>query len=84
MSAVDVSAEQPSSLKVYWRLLGYVRPYIGLFLLSILGFLIFASTQPMLAYILKYLSMACPILRPACFRPMITFPTCHCCRRCRY
>jgi subfamily B ATP-binding cassette protein MsbA len=35
-------------------LLGYVRPYIGLFLLSILGFLIFASTQPMLAYILKY------------------------------
>ena len=54
MSAVDVSAEQPSSLKIYGRLLGYVRPYIGLFLLSILGFLIFASTQPMLAYILKY------------------------------
>jgi len=44
----------PSSLKIYYRLLGYVRPYIGLFLLSILGFLIFASTQPMLAYILKF------------------------------
>ncbi|MBP5100846.1 hypothetical protein HUS93_33700, partial [Pseudomonas protegens] len=25
----------PSSLKIYFRLLGYVRPYIGLFLISI-------------------------------------------------
>lgn len=41
-------------MKIYFRLLGYVRPYIGLFLLSIVGFLIFASTQPMLGYILKY------------------------------
>ena len=44
----------PSSLKIYFRLLSYVRPYAGLFALSILGFLIFASTQPMLGYILKY------------------------------
>ncbi|UVJ44447.1 lipid A export permease/ATP-binding protein MsbA [Pseudomonas sp. LS1212] len=44
----------PSSMKIYFRLLGYVRPYVGLFLLSIVGFLIFASTQPMLGYILKY------------------------------
>ncbi|ENA33156.1 lipid A export ATP-binding/permease MsbA [Pseudomonas sp. HPB0071] len=43
-----------SSLKIYLRLLGYVRPYIGQFALSIVGFLIFASTQPMLAGILKY------------------------------
>ena len=43
-----------SSLKIYLRLLSYVRPYVGLFLLSIVGFLIFASTQPMLGYILKY------------------------------
>ena len=41
-------------MKIYFRLLGYVRPYIGLFLLSIVGLLIFASTQPMLGYILKY------------------------------
>jgi ATP-binding cassette, subfamily B, bacterial MsbA len=47
-------SSSPSSLKIYFRLLGYVRPYIGLFLLSIVGFLIFASTQPMLGYILKY------------------------------
>jgi ATP-binding cassette, subfamily B, bacterial MsbA len=46
--------QQPSSLKVYLRLLAYVKPYVGLFLISILGFLIFASTQPMLGYILKF------------------------------
>lgn len=44
----------PSSLKIYFRLLTYVKPYAGLFALSIVGFLIFASTQPMLGYILKY------------------------------
>ena len=47
-------SESQSSVKIYLRLLGYVRPYIGLFLLSIVGFLIFASTQPILGYILKY------------------------------
>ncbi|KAF1011679.1 MAG: Lipid A export ATP-binding/permease protein MsbA [Pseudomonas fluorescens] len=44
----------PSSLKIYFRLLSYVKPYMGLFAMSIVGFLIFASTQPMLGYILKY------------------------------
>lgn len=52
MSRPDPHAQ--STLTIYLRLLSYVRPYVGLFLLSILGFLIFASTQPMLAYILKY------------------------------
>jgi len=54
MSDVKDDAAQPSSLKVYFRLLGYVKPYIGMFLISIVGFLIFASTQPMLGYILKF------------------------------
>ncbi|MFV3371523.1 lipid A export permease/ATP-binding protein MsbA [Pseudomonas sp. NY15435] len=52
-----MSGKEPqatSSLKIYFRLLSYVRPYIGMFLLSIVGFLIFAATQPMLAGILKY------------------------------
>ncbi|WP_434772691.1 lipid A export permease/ATP-binding protein MsbA [Pseudomonas entomophila] len=52
MSRPDPHAQ--STLTIYLRLLSYVRPYVGLFLLSIFGFLIFASTQPMLAYILKY------------------------------
>jgi subfamily B ATP-binding cassette protein MsbA len=43
-----------SSLKIYFRLLGYVRPYIGQFSISIAGFVIFASSQPMLAGVLKY------------------------------
>ena len=41
-------------MKIYLRLLTYVMPYIGIFALSIIGFVIFASTQPMLAGILKY------------------------------
>jgi len=48
------NSNQQSSMKVYLRLLRYVVPYWGLFTISILGFLIFASTQPMLGYILKY------------------------------
>ncbi|ENO89917.1 lipid A export permease/ATP-binding protein MsbA [Thauera linaloolentis] len=43
-----------SSLRIYLRLLGYVRPYIGTFVVSILGFIIFASSQPMLAAVMKY------------------------------
>jgi subfamily B ATP-binding cassette protein MsbA len=43
-----------SGLKVYFRLLGHVRPYLGLFFISIAGFIIFASGQPMLAVVLKY------------------------------
>lgn len=54
MSDAPPNAGQDSSLKIYLRLLRYVKPYIGLFLLSIVGFVIFASTQPMLAGILKY------------------------------
>lgn len=45
---------QQSSLKVYLRLLRYVLPYTKAFALSIVGFLLFASSQPMLAEILKY------------------------------
>jgi len=54
MTDTSADLQSSSSLKIYFRLLRYVRPYIGLFLLSLLGFLIFASTQPMLGYILKY------------------------------
>jgi len=43
-----------SSLKLYARLLTYVRPYTGWFAVSILGFVVFASAQPMLASVLKY------------------------------
>src|SRR5690606_37143679 len=54
MSHSNPRAASASSLRIYLRLLGYVKPYVGYFALSILGFLIFASAQPMLADILKY------------------------------
>ncbi|MDM8348431.1 lipid A export permease/ATP-binding protein MsbA [Pseudomonas sp. sp1636] len=54
MSADSSKSQDATSLKIYWRLLNYVVPYWGLFAISILGFLIFSSTQPMLGYILKY------------------------------
>ncbi|MCP5267984.1 MAG: lipid A export permease/ATP-binding protein MsbA [Zoogloeaceae bacterium] len=48
-------AEAPSSsLKIYLRLLNYLRPFVGAFVTSIVGYLIFASSQPMMAAVLKY------------------------------
>lgn len=47
-------APADSSLKIYLRLLSYVRPFIGWFAISMLGFVIFASTKPMMAAMLKY------------------------------
>lgn len=47
-------ADTTSGLSIYLRLLRYVLPYWGLFAISLLGFLLFASTQPMLGYILKF------------------------------
>lgn len=48
------SKKTTSSLKLYFRLLTYVKPYAGFFALSIVGYLIFASSQPLLAHILQY------------------------------
>jgi len=53
MSTEQQSAST-SGVKIYLRLLGYIKPYIGMFIISIIGFLIFASTSPMLGYVLKY------------------------------
>ena len=47
-------ADTTSGLSIYLRLLRYVLPYWGLFAISLLGFLLFASTQSMLGYILKF------------------------------
>src|SRR5690606_7530950 len=53
MTSPTPSAKGVSSLKIYLRLLGYVKPYVGYFALSLIGYVIFASSQPMLAGILK-------------------------------
>lgn len=53
-SMPSVSQFPVSSVRVYLRLLTYLRPLIGWFAVSLLGYLIFASSQPMMAGILKY------------------------------
>ena len=54
MSTKQQQSSNTSGVKIYFRLLGYIKPYIGMFIISIVGFLIFASTSPMLGYVLKY------------------------------
>ncbi len=54
MSTEQQQSSNTSGVKIYFRLLGYIKPYIGMFIISIVGFLIFASTSPMLGYVLKY------------------------------
>ena len=43
-----------SSVRIYLRLLTYVKPYWKAFAISIIGFAIFASAQPAMAWMLKY------------------------------
>lgn len=43
-----------SSARIYLRLLGYVKPYWLAFAVSIFGFMVFASSQPAMAAMLKY------------------------------
>ena len=43
-----------SSVRIYGRLLGYVKPYWLPFAISIFGFMVFASSQPAMAAMLKY------------------------------
>ncbi len=50
--------QKQSGLKVYIRLLQYVKPYWKLFVLSILGYLMYSSSQPLLASIAGWLADA--------------------------
>jgi subfamily B ATP-binding cassette protein MsbA len=42
-----------SSWSIYRRLLRYARPHIGVFMIGVLGMLLFAATQSALAYLVK-------------------------------
>lgn len=44
--------------RVYLRLLGYLRPHLFMFSLNVLGFFIYAATQPMLAKLTEFLIRA--------------------------
>ncbi|MCY4473397.1 MAG: lipid A export permease/ATP-binding protein MsbA [Kistimonas sp.] len=52
------SATPGSGLAVYLRLLGYVRPYWAVFALSLLGYLMFALSQPMFPKLVDYFATA--------------------------
>ncbi len=54
MSDVQQETFFQSSLRIYLRLLTYVKPYWVPFAISIVGFVIFASSQPAMAWMLKY------------------------------
>ncbi len=44
-----------ASAQIYKRLLGYVKPYRGLFAISVVGFLIYSATQPLFAAMIKHI-----------------------------
>jgi len=44
-------ATTQAGAKIYQRLLSYVKPHKGLFAISIIGFLIYSSTQPLFAHL---------------------------------
>lgn len=46
---------QPDSAQVYKRLLAYVRPHHGLFLISFIGFLLYSGTQTLFAALVKHI-----------------------------
>ncbi|MDX5444671.1 MAG: lipid A export permease/ATP-binding protein MsbA [Zoogloeaceae bacterium] len=52
--AAQDARKSDSSFRVYLRLLSYVRPFVGWFAISLFGFMIFSSSQPMMAAVLKY------------------------------
>ncbi|MGQ9427143.1 lipid A export permease/ATP-binding protein MsbA [Gilvimarinus sp. F26214L] len=50
-----ISQNQPGQWRIYLRLLSYLRPHLFMFSLNVLGFFIYASTQPMLAKLTEFL-----------------------------
>ena len=49
-------SEQPKAggLQIYLRLLSYVKPYWGFFVISLFGYMVFALSQPAFARLLEY------------------------------
>jgi len=50
---LTTSVDGASSWSIYRRLLRYARPYVGVFLIGVLGMILFAATQAALAYLVK-------------------------------
>ncbi len=63
-SASD-AAPSTHSAEVYWRLLSYIKPYWLSAVVGILGFAVFAASQPALAKVMEYLINAIETNDPA-------------------
>uniref|UniRef100_UPI000B351121 lipid A export permease/ATP-binding protein MsbA n=1 Tax=Crenothrix polyspora TaxID=360316 RepID=UPI000B351121 len=50
-----MSKSTKESIEIYKRLLVYVKPHIGLFSISIMGFLLYSGTQTLFAAMLKHI-----------------------------
>lgn len=57
MRLLKTKSKPPSSggVEIYKRLLVYIKPYLGLFAVSILGFLIYSSTQYLLPVLIQHI-----------------------------
>ena len=53
MQTDQALADKESGLKIYFRLMAYVKPYWFYFSISLLGYLIFAVSQPMFAWLIE-------------------------------
>jgi subfamily B ATP-binding cassette protein MsbA len=52
-AAAGVVTREASSWSIYRRLLRYAKPYTGVFLIGVMGMVLFAATQSALAYLVK-------------------------------
>lgn len=50
-----MSQKSSANLVIYKRLLAYVKPHVHFFIISILGFLLYSSTQPLFAALVKHI-----------------------------
>ncbi len=64
-STGDASTVQTNSIEVYWRLLAYIKPYWKSFVLGVLGFAVFAASQPALAKVMEHLINAIETNEPS-------------------
>lgn len=55
MAASNDDKSSLGGIEIYWRLLTYLKPRLLLFMISVLGFLVFAASQPALAQVMEYL-----------------------------
>ncbi len=58
ISDSELTTNQASAMQVYLRLLSYVKKYWQEFSLSVLGYLLYSSSQPALAWVAGWLSEA--------------------------